>query len=411
MVDSATLTNWSVGQQVELFRALEKESAQPYFRRMSGAVGAVTSVEGADKIMLGSNNYLGLANDPRINEAAHRAIRRFGSATTGSRLLNGTTDLHIELEAELAEWHGAADAVLFTTGYQANIGTISAVVGAGDAVVVDTAAHASIHDGCRLSGASVRSFAHNDIETLCKNLDRFASRDASILVIVDGLYSMHGDLAALDDIARVCGQYGTKLMVDEAHSVGLHGPSRTGAADLYGVAGAVDIRMGSLSKGLASTGGFVVGDAELCSLLRLRSRAFLFTTAGVPASLAAALEAVRIQRSDEGAERANAVFMNAELLRGYLSDVGVPSGGVSPVPTIGESTGPIIPVAIDSEEQALGIWHHIFEHGVYASLAVFPAVPAGQPILRLCVTAAHTPAHLARAAEVIGDAVRKGRHD
>lgn len=393
--------------RIELFRAVREAVGIPYFRVMESATAPIVQVEGADKIMLGSNNYLGLADHPAIRQGAQDALDRFGAAITGSRLLNGTIDLHLELEAEIAAWHGTEDAMVFTTGYQTNVGTISAVVGAGDVVVVDSAAHASIRDGCALSGATVRTMAHNDLGDLERILREPREDECSVLVIVDGLYSMEGDIAPLRGISELCAQHGAALMVDEAHSLGVFGATRTGAAELFDVGTKIDIRMASLSKGPASTGGFIAGSADMLDSLRVNARAFLFTTSGVPAAIGASLAAVRLIRSEEGAQRAQRALDNASVLRTGLAKNGLKVGALSTTPGGGQTVTPIVPLHVGDDIVAMNLWRMLFERGVFASAALYPAVPRSGALLRLCVMATHSDAQLRQAIEVISESAAR----
>src|SRR3954449_1711497 len=268
-------------ERAEQLRSARDADLLPYFRLLQGPAGPVVEMEGAERIMLGSNNYLGLTADPRVIEGARAALDRYGTGLTGSRLLNGTIDLHLELEAELAGWMGTEDAIVFTTGHQANVGTLGTLLAPGDTVIADSSDHASILDGCLLSRAKLRPFRHGRLDKLEKQLQRAAEDGGGVLVVVDGVFSMEGDLAPLPEIVALCAAHGARLMVDEAHGVGVLGPTGTGACEAYGVAGEVDLRMGTFSKSLASCGGFIAGEAEVIEFLRIQSRAFLFTAAAV----------------------------------------------------------------------------------------------------------------------------------
>lgn len=392
-------------ERVDLLRAARESDVNPYFRVMESATGPVVRVEGADRIMLGSNNYLGLADHPAIRRGAQDALDRFGGAVTGSRLLNGTMDLHLELEAEIADWHGTDGAIVFTTGYQTNLGTISAIAGKGDVIVVDAAAHASIRDGAVLSGATVRKFRHNDVADLDSVLSEPVEGGGAVLVIVDGLYSMEGDLAPLDEIAAVCTRHHAALMVDEAHSLGVFGNLRTGAAELFGVDGSTDIRMASLSKSPSSTGGFIAGSHDLLDSLRIHARAFLFTTSGVPAAVGASLAAVRLIRSDEGAQRAERALVNASALRSGLAAAGLDVGAESALPDGSGTVSPIVALHVGDEMEAIALWRRLFDRGVFTSAALHPAVPRTGAMLRLCVMASHTDAQIRSAVDVISETV------
>lgn len=390
--------------RIDLLRAVRDSDVIPYFRVMESAAAPIVKVEGVDKIMLGSNNYLGLADHPQIKQGAHDAVSKFGSALTGSRLLNGTIDLHLELENEIAEWHGTQEAMVFTTGYQTNLGTISAVVGKEDVIIVDAAAHASIRDGSSLSGAEIRKFAHNDMDDLEVQLQKPVAGDGAVLVIVDGLYSMEGDLAPLGEVTALCNKYGAALMVDEAHSIGIYGESLTGAAELFGTAGDTDIRMASLSKSPSSTGGFIAGSSDLLDTLRINARAFLFSTSGVPAAVGASLASIKLIRSEEGRQRARRVLENAEALSSGLARAGLDVGASSPMPG-GRTVSPIVPLHVGNDLAAMSLWRSLFDKGIFTSAALYPAVPRSGALLRLCVMASHTDEQVRKAVEIITETV------
>src|SRR5919112_652524 len=280
-------------ERAEQLRAAREADLLPYFRRLESPAAPVVEMEGAERVMLGSNNYLGLTADPRVLAGARDALERYGTGLTGSRLLNGTIDLHLELEREIAEWMGTEDAIVFTTGHQANVGTLGTLLAPGDTVIADSGDHASILDGCLLSKAKLRPFRHNRIDKLERALEKAAGDSGGILVVVDGVFSMEGDIAPLPAICDLCERFGARLMVDEAHAAGVLGARGAGTAELLGVEDRSDLRMGTFSKSLASCGGFVAGSAEVIDFLRVQSRAFLFTAAGVPAALGAALAAVK----------------------------------------------------------------------------------------------------------------------
>src|ERR671927_923429 len=301
-------------EREEQLRAAREADLLPYFRRLEGPAGPVVEMEGAERIMLGSNNYLGLTGDQRVIDGARAALGRYGTGLTGSRLLNGTIELHLELERELAAWMGTEDALVFTTGHQANVGTLQAVLGPGDTVIADSADHASILDGCILSRAKLRPFRHGRLDKLEKMLERAVDDAGGVLVVVDGVFSMEGDVADLPRIVELCKAYGARLMVDEAHAAGVLGDRGAGASELLGVEADVDLRMGTFSKALASCGGFIAGPHEVIDFLRISSRAFLFTASNVPAAVGAALAALRIVRSDDGPELRARVLSNARYL-------------------------------------------------------------------------------------------------
>jgi 7-keto-8-aminopelargonate synthetase-like enzyme len=272
-------------ERVALMRAAREHGLLPYFHEVESPAMPIVQMDGKPRIMLGSNNYLGLTADERVMAGARDALARYGTGLTGSRLLNGTTPLHLELEHELAEWMGTEDAIVFTTGQQANVGTLATLLGTGDTVVIDSADHASLLDGALLSRAKLRAFRHNRMDKLESTLEKAVGDGGGVLVVVDGVFSMEGDVAPLREIAALTQRFGARLMVDEAHAVGVLGARGAGTAELLGVEDLTDLRMGTFSKSLASCGGFVAGDADVIEFLKIQSRAFLFTASGVPAAI------------------------------------------------------------------------------------------------------------------------------
>ena len=284
--------------RLEQLEAAKEHDLLPYFRLLTSQAGPVVEMEGRETIMLGSNNYLGLTGDERVKQAARDALETYGTGVTGSRLLNGTTPLHVELERELAEWMGTEDAIVYTTGYQSNLGCIGTILEPGDTVICDSGDHASILDGCRLSGAKLRPFRHNRMDKLEKMLQRAAEDGGGVLVVVDGVFSMEGDVCDLPRIVELCKAHGARLMVDEAHGAGVLGARGAGACELFGLEDEVDLRMGTFSKSLASCGGFIAGPADVIEYLRISSRSFIFSASAVPAAVGAALAALRVIRSE-----------------------------------------------------------------------------------------------------------------
>ncbi len=377
-------------ERVELLRSAHAAGVSPFFHEVESPAAPVVEMEGARRIMLGSNNYLGLTGDPRVVAGARDALERFGTGLTGSRLLNGTLPLHRELEEEIAGWMGTDDALVFTTGYQANAGALGTLLEPGDTVVVDSGDHASILDGCLLSRAKLRAFRHNRPDRLERTLERAAADGGGILVVVDGVFSMEGDVAPLGEIAELCRTHGARLMVDEAHACGVLGGRGAGASELAGIEDAVDLRMGTFSKSLASCGGFLAGPADVIEFLRIAARTFLFTAAGVPAAVGAALAAVRICRSDEGPDLFAAVQGNAR----YLAD-GFRALGLKVVERSTDAAGqvihtPVVPVLVEDDFKAALLWRALYDAGVYANVAVHPAVGPGGALLRTSVMATHT---------------------
>ncbi|HWT93037.1 MAG TPA: aminotransferase class I/II-fold pyridoxal phosphate-dependent enzyme [Solirubrobacteraceae bacterium] len=380
-------------EREEQLRAAREADLLPYFRLIESPALPIMEVEGRQRIMLGSNNYLGLTDDPRVKQGARDALEQYGTGLTGSRLLNGTTPLHLELEAGIAKWMGTEDAIVFTTGHQANVGTLGTILGPGDTVIADSADHASILDGCLLSKAKLRPFRHGRLDKLEKQLERAAENDGGgVLVVVDGVFSMEGDVAPLKEIADLTEKYGARLMVDEAHGAGVLGARGAGASELLGVEDRVDLRMGTFSKSLASCGGFIAGSAEVIDFLRVQSRAFLFTASNVPAALGAAAAALKVVDSDDGRELMARVLRNADHLRSGLRALGFK--------VIEHEIGtPIIPVLVEDDWKAVLLWKQLYEAGVYTNVAIHPAVPPGGALLRTSVMATHDSESLDRALE------------
>ena len=305
-------------ERLDQLKAARELGALPYFHVLEGPTLPVVEMEGARRIMLGSNNYLGLTGDERVKQGARDALDRYGTGLTGSRFLNGTIDLHVELERELADWFGTDDAIVFTTGHQANLGALGTILGPEDTVIADSGDHASILDGDPLSRAKLRPFKHNRLDLLEKRLHAAEQDGGGILVVVDGVFSMEGDVAPLPEIADLCARFGARLMVDEAHALGVLGARGAGTSELLGVEDRVDLRMATFSKSLASCGGVIAGPADVIEFLRINSRPFIFTASAVPAAVGATLAAVRICRSEEGRELFARVLDNARYLHAGL---------------------------------------------------------------------------------------------
>ncbi len=381
-------------ERAEQLRAAREADLLPYFRTVESSAAPVMEMEGAERIMLGSNNYLGLTGDARVIQGARDALDRFGTGLTGSRLLNGTTQLHLDLEREIAEWMGTEDAIVFTTGHQANIGTLGTILAPGDTVIADSADHASILDGCLLSRAKLRPFRHGRLDKLEKMLERAVEDGGGVLVVVDGVFSMEGDVADLPRIVELCKAHGARLMVDEAHAAGVLGARGAGTSEHFGVEADVDLRMGTFSKSLASCGGFIAGSHEVIEFLRISSRAFLFTASAVPAAVGAALAALRIVRSDEGPQLFARVLDNARYLRDGLRALGFEVHDVGP-----PVTTPVIPVVVGDDWKAVMLWRALYDAGVYVNVALHPAVPPAGALLRTSVMATHDQSTLDRALE------------
>jgi 8-amino-7-oxononanoate synthase len=393
-------------ERAEQLEAAKQGDLLPYFRVLTSQAGPVVEMEGRETVMLGSNNYLGLTTDDRVKQAARDALETYGTGVTGSRLLNGTTPLHLELERELAEWMGTEDAIVFTTGYQSNLGAISAIVEPGDTVICDSGDHASILDGCRLSGARLRPFRHNRMDKLASMLDRAAADESPALVVVDGVFSMEGDVCDLPPIVELCAEHGARLMVDEAHGVGVLGARGAGACELFGLEDRVDLRMGTFSKSLASCGGFIAGSEEVIEYMRISSRAFIFSASAVPAAVGAALAALRIIRA-EGPELFERLLDNASYLRRGFRDLGLKVVEPGTLPDGSEATTPVVPVIVGEDWQAVLLWKALFDAGVYTNVAIHPAVPPGGALLRTSLMATHEKTHLDRALETFSEVIER----
>ena len=375
-------------------RMAQAAGLYPYFIPIENSEGTEAIIDGRRVLMFGSNNYLGLTMDPRVRKAAVDAINEFGPSCTGSRFANGTLELHLELERRLAAFLGKEAALVFSTGYQANVGTISCLVGKGDIVITDKEDHASIVDGCMLSFGELRRFNHNNMEHLERVLKGLAP-EASKLLIVDGLYSVGGDLAPLPEIIKLCKEYGVRIMVDDAHGLGVVGGGR-GTAAHYGVTEDVDLIMGTFSKSFASLGGFVAGDEDVIHYIQHNARSLMFSAA-IPASNAAtALATLEIMENEpEHVEQLNKI---AKLWRTGLKEMGF---------NIGNTVSPIVPIHIGELEPVLFAWKKTYEAGVYTNCFVPPSVPEGQCLLRSSVIATHTEEQIDRALEIMQDAGRE----
>jgi 8-amino-7-oxononanoate synthase len=384
-------------ERLEQLQAAREHDLMPYFRVLEGPAGPVVEMEGRQRIMLGSNNYLGLTGDERVKDAARQALEKYGTGLTGSRFLNGTLELHLELERQLADWMGTEDALVFTTGYLANTGAIGTLLGPGDTVVCDSGDHASILDAVSMSRARIRPYRHNRLDKLETMLQRAEGDGGGVLVVVDGVFSMEGDVAPLPDVAALCRKHGARLMVDEAHGIGVLGARGAGTCEAMDCEDEVDLRMGTFSKSLASCGGFIAGPAEVIDFLRVQSRSFMFTAAAVPAAIGAAMGALEIIRSDEGPQLMTRVLDNARYLHDGLGELGYHVMEPNQMPDGSELITPIVPVHVGDDWKAVMLWKALFDSGVYVNVAIYPAVQRGGALLRTSVMATHERTHLDRA--------------
>ena len=366
----------------------------PYFRVVESAQDPEVVVEGKPMIMLGSNNYLGLTNHPKVKEAAIEAIRRYGSGCAGSRFLNGTLDIHVQLEERLASFFRKEAALTFSTGYQTNLGVISALAGKDDVVIVDKLDHASIIDACRLSFAEMRKFKHNDMKSLELVLREVGDRGK--LVVVDGVYSMEGDIAPLPDILELCRKHGARLMVDDAHGVGVLGDTGRGTAEHFGLEKEVDIIMGTYSKSLASIGGFVVASEQVVHFMKHTSRPLIFSASPPPASVAAVIAALDIIEQEP--ERRERLWENTRRMMRALKGMGFDTS---------VAQTPIIPLVMGGMERAFMMWKRLNQEGVFVNPVVPPAVPPGRCLIRTSYMATHTPEQLDRVLAILESAGRE----
>jgi 8-amino-7-oxononanoate synthase len=355
-------------------------------------------MEGKEMIMIGSNNYLGLASHPEVIEAAVKATEQYGTGVSGSRFLNGTLDLHIQFEKELAEFLNKEDATIFSTGFQSNLGIISAIAGRNDIIFSDKENHASIYDGTRLSYAEVVRYNHNDMEDLEKKLAK-ADPSKGKLILTDGVFSMSGDIANLPEIVRLAKQYGSRVMVDDAHGLGVMGEHGRGTAEHFGLEKEVDIIMGTFSKSLASLGGYVAAERDVVDFIRHKSRPYIFSAAIPAANAAAALTALRILKREP--ERVKALSDISDYMREGLKKRGL---------ELRPSRTPIIPIYTYMPVRTMVACNQLFEHGVYVNPVVPPATPIGECLIRTSYTATHTKEQMDEAIDKIVE-VLKGLED
>jgi 8-amino-7-oxononanoate synthase len=354
----------------------------PYFRTISSAQDSEVIIKGKKVLMLGSNSYLGLTNHPKIKEAAMAAIERYGTGCAGSRFLNGTLEIHLELEQALARLVNKEAALLFSTGFQVNLGVISTLVGKGEYVFVDKCDHASIVEGCRLSLGQILRFPHKDMGALERRLQQ-VDPQAGKLIVVDGVFSMEGDVIQLPELCRLARQYGAAVMVDDAHAIGVLGEKGAGTASHFGLTDQVQLIMGTFSKSLASLGGFIASDAQTIDYLKHNSRPLIFSASMSPANAAAVIAALEIMESEP--ERIARLWHNAERLKQGLISLGF---------DLGVSTTPILPVYCRDTTLAFMFTKRLEEEGVFVNPVVTPGVPPGEELLRVSLMATHTDSQI-----------------
>ncbi len=372
-------------------RTAQAMGLYPFFIPIEQSEGTEVMIGNRKLIMIGSNNYLGLTTHAKVKEAAIEAVKKYGTGCTGSRFLNGTLEMHLELEERLAKFVGMENAIVFSTGFQTNLGTITALVGKDDVIISDKEVHASIIDAVSLSKiqkrAGLRFYKHNDMDSLESILKRYPA-DHGKLVVVDGVFSMSGDIAPLADITALCKQYNARLMVDDAHSIGVLGGGR-GTAAHFGCVDAVDLIMGTFSKSFASTGGFIAGKKEVIHWIQHFARSFIFSASLAPANTATVLAVLDvIEQEPERIERVNEIgeFMRKELRTMNFN--------------IGDSQTPIIPIIIGDQFKTMQAWSYLFKAGVYTNVAIPPAVPTHLSLLRTSYMASHTQEQMEKVLDV-----------
>ncbi len=359
----------------------------PYYRAISSGQDPVVTHLGKELIMLGSNNYLGLANHPEVKEAAAVALAMFGTGCAGSRLLNGTLDIHLQLEERLAEFLGREDVLTFSTGFQVNLGVLSCLLRRSDIALLDGLNHASLIDGCRLGFAKTYKYLHNDMADLEKKLSNIPSEKGKIIA-VDGVFSMEGDTAKLPEIVELKNRYGARLMVDDAHGLGVFGDNGRGTPEHFGVEDEVDLLMGTFSKSLATVGGFIAGSTDVIDFIRHEARSAIFSAAPPPSSMAAAIKALEIIEREP--QRRKNLWENARFMKREFETLGFDTG---------QSVSPVIPLVVGEDDEAFAMTLKLQERGVFANPVISPAVPKGRSMMRTSYMATHTMEHLEFALE------------
>jgi 8-amino-7-oxononanoate synthase len=381
--------------EYELARTVRDAGLYPYFRELTSAQDPVVTIAGRELVMLGSNNYLGLTNNPEVKEAARAALEKYGTGCAGSRLLNGTLDIHVRLEERLAAFMRREAALTFSTGFQVNLGVLSCLLGRHDAAILDALDHACILDGARLGFGKIFKFKHNDMESLEQKLAAVPDGWGK-LIVVDGVFSMEGDLCDLPGIAERKRRFGARLMVDDAHGLGVLGANGRGTPEHFGLEGEVDLLMGTFSKSLATVGGFVAGDAAVIDYIKHNARAEIFSAAPPPASVAAAMKALEIVEREP--ERRKTLWEHTAYMKRELQALGFDTG---------DSESPVIPIVVGQDLTAFKMVSRLHEEGVFVNCVISPAVPVGRAMIRTSYMATHTRAHLDRALDAIARVARE----
>jgi 8-amino-7-oxononanoate synthase len=376
----------------------EANGLYPYFKAIESGADAEVTIKGRRMIMIGSNNYLGLTTHPKVKEAAKAAVEKYGSGCTGSRFLNGTLDIHEELEHRLARFIRKERALLFSTGFQTNLGTISTLVGKDDIILCDRMNHASIIDGCRLAFGRTIKFKHNDMEDLERVLNSPDVEEASgsVLVITEGVFSMEGDLGALSQIVRLKKPYGYRILLDDAHGIGYMGANGRSTAEHFGVERETDLIMGTFSKSFASLGGFIAGPTEAIDYIKHNARALIFSASMPPSAVATVLAAVEIMEKEP--EHRERLWRNVRKMHTAYRDLGF---------NIGRTESPVVPIIIGDFEKTLVYWKELFEAGVFVNPIISPAVPADMCLLRTSYMATHTDEELDRVIDIMAKLGKK----
>ena len=368
-------------------KILEEQGFYPYFRVISSEQDTEVIVNGKKTLMLGSNSYLGLTNHPKVKEAAENAIKKYGTGCAGSRFLNGTLDIHIELEDRLADLVGMDSALAFSTGYQANLGVLSTIVTRGEYFITDKLDHASIIDGCHLSYGKMLRYNHNDMDDLERVLRNV--EETPKLIVVDGIFSMEGDIAKLPQIVHLAEKYNAQVMVDDAHSIGVLGKNGAGTSDHFGLTDKVDIIMGTFSKSLASLGGFIAADELVIHYIKHHARALIFSASMPPSAVATVLACLDIIESEP--ERLEMLWKNTRKMKEGYDSLGFDTGA---------SETAIIPIKIGEDEHCFAFWKLMFDNGIFANPAVSPAVPPHEAIIRTSYMATHTDDELDKVLDI-----------
>ena len=361
----------------------------PYFKAIQSGAGSTVIIDGKKFIMIGSNNYLGLTQDPRVKQAAIDALDRFGSGCTGSRYLNGTLTLHEELEEKLANFVHKEAALVFSTGFQTNQGTISTVVGKDDLILSDRANHASIIDGCRLAFGKIVRYKHNDMRDLERQLNNHGNNSGGKLIVSDGVFSMEGDIVRLPELFKLAQKHHARVMIDDAHSCGVLGKTGRGTGEYFGMENEIDLIMGTFSKSFASIGGFIAGEKKVINYIKHHARAFIFSASMPPSAVATVSKALDILISEP--ERLNQLWKNTHKMKKGFDEMGFNTGF---------SETPIIPIIIGDDMKTFYFWKLLFENGIFSNPVISPAVEAGHQLLRTSYMATHTDEELDHVLEI-----------